>query len=151
MSLIAVAGHVRGPRTLTRTLLVLVVVTVGIIAGLLAMHSLNAHPSTTGHADTVAIDTTTPAAAGHHDAAVAPGPATQDASSGCVDCGDHDMAWMACVLALLVAVLLLTRPGNGWRTPVAAAGGLTNRTIRWPAQAHALPPPSLTVLCISRT
>ncbi len=60
MSLIAVAQQVRGPRTLTRTLLLLVVVTAAIIVGLLAMHSLNTHGTTTGHASAATASASQP-------------------------------------------------------------------------------------------
>jgi hypothetical protein len=49
MSLIALAQHVRGPRILTRTLLLLVLLTGGLILGLLAMHALNAHTAASAH------------------------------------------------------------------------------------------------------
>ncbi|MGN7969834.1 DUF6153 family protein [Microbacterium sp. 22296] len=152
MSLIAVAQQVRGPRTLTRTLLLLVAVTAAIIVGLLAMHSLNTHATTTGHAGTAPATSVTTDTAGHHDvpAAVNPAGAAAD-TSGCADCGDdHAMAWMACVLALLVSVILLARVRIGWRTP-ARDDELRVVRARWPASAHTVLPPSLTVLCISRT
>lgn len=154
MSLIAVAQHVRGPRTFTRALLVMIAVTVGIIAGLLAMHSLNTHPTATGHGETVAIDTTAAAAADGRQQATSTkqGSIIPSETTECADCGDeHGMAWMVCILALLVAVLLLTRPGLRWRS-TRARGDLRPARPRWPARAHALPPPpSLSVLCISRT
>lgn len=153
MSLINVAQQVRGPRTLTHTVLAVLAVAVGIIAGLLAMHSFNSHATTAGHHGTVAVSTQSGAADQHHntsEAAAVPDAPTADA--GCATCGGGDpMTSMACVLALLAASILLGRIGLGWRqatliTVLAAA------TTRWPARAHALPPPpSLTVLCISRT
>lgn len=72
------------------------------------------------------------------------------AHDGHAPSGEHTMAWMTCVLALLAAVIAF----------VAAAGlrserlrGLLSRTrpFSWSVVAHALPPPSLTVLCIRRT
>lgn len=153
MSLINVAQQVRGPRTLTRTVLSVLVVAVGIIAGLLAMHSFNSHATTAGHHDTVAVNTQAGMSATHHDAsAVAAVPAAPTSEAGCATCGGTDsMTWMACVLTLLVATILLGRIGFGWRhTSLIAV--LAAATTRWPARAHALPPPpSLTVLCISRT
>lgn len=152
MSLIAVAQPVRGPRTLTRTLLLLVVVTAAIIVGLLAMHSLNTHATTTGHASAATATSVTTDASSHHDAPTAANPAGAAAdTSACADCGDdHAMAWMACVLALLVSVILLARLRIGWRTP-ARDDVLRAVQARWPASAHTVLPPSLTVLCISRT
>ncbi|WP_299090506.1 DUF6153 family protein [uncultured Microbacterium sp.] len=153
MSLINVAQQVRGPRTLTHTVLAVLAVAVGVIAGLLAMHSFNSHATTAGHHDTVAVSTQADVSAHHHDtseAAAVPDSPTADA--GCATCGGGDpMTWMACVLALLVATILLGRIGLGWRHATLIAV-LTAATMRWPARAHALPPPpSLTVLCISRT
>ncbi|WP_256934505.1 DUF6153 family protein [Microbacterium sp. BF1] len=153
MSLINVAQQVRGPRTLTHTVLAVLAVAVGVIAGLLAMHSFNSHATTAGHHDTVAVSTQADVSAHHHDtseAAAVPDSPTADA--GCATCGGTDsMTWMACVLALLVATILLGRIGLGWRHATLIAI-LTAATTRWPARAHALPPPpSLTVLCISRT
>ncbi|WP_240606975.1 DUF6153 family protein [Microbacterium sp. Gd 4-13] len=147
MSLIAVAHQVRGTRTLTRTLLLLIAVTVAIIVGLLAMHSLNTHTTATGHADTVATASDTSAAMDHDQTATTP-----EAAEACADCGSDGpaMSWMACVLALLATALLLLRPTGGWRI-ISPATVRAGPTAAWPALAHTLPPPSLTVLCISRT
>ena len=67
-SLINVAQQVRGPRTLTHTVLAVIAVAVGIIAGLLAMHSFNSHATTAGHHDTVAVSTQAGASDHHRDA-----------------------------------------------------------------------------------
>lgn len=145
MSLVALARQLRGPRTLTRTLLIVVTVTAGIIVGLLAMHSLNSHTAASAvtatstvvsHAE-VADDTY------HRDSAAG-------GDAGCVDCGEHQaMLVMACVLALLVTVLLLTRPSLWWRagTHPARAGPSAVLTCI----SHRARPPSLIVFCISRT
>ncbi|WP_313366467.1 DUF6153 family protein [Microbacterium sp.] len=153
MSLINVAQQVRGPRTLTHTVVAVLAVAVGVIAGLLAMHSFNSHATTAGHHDTVAVSTQSGAADQHHDTSEAA--TLQDsptAAAGCATCGGGDpMTWMACVLALLVATILLRRIGLGWRHTLLVATRAP-ATTRGPARAHALPPPpSLTVLCISRT
>lgn len=153
MSLINVAQQVRGPRTLTFTVLAVIAVAVGIIAGLLAMHSFNSHATTAGHHDTVAVSTQAGASDHHRDAsASAILPDSPQVDAGCATCGGTDsMTWMACVLAPLVATILLGRIGLGWRHSTLIEM-LTAATTRWPARAHALPPPpSLTVLCISRT
>lgn len=153
MSLISVAQQARGPRTLTHAVLAVLAVSVGIIAGLLAMHSFNSHAAAAGHHDTVAVSA--PAAAPeHHDDAspAALPPAAPAAGAGCVTCGGEDpMTWMACVLALLVATILLGRVGLGRRHgPLTMI--LATTTPQRPARAHSLPPPpSLTVLGISRT
>lgn len=155
MSLINVAERVRGPRTLTRTVLTVLTVAVAIIAGLLAMHSFNSHATTAGHHDTVAVSTQANAPDHHHDASTAsqmPTPTAPAADAGCATCGGGDsMAWMACVLALLVATILLARIRLGLRH-MTVASLLSARTAHPPVRAHTLPPPpSLTVLCISRT
>lgn len=152
-SLINVAQQVRGPRTLTHTVLAVIAVAVGIIAGLLAMHSFNSHATTAGHHDTVAVSTQAGASDHHRDAsASAVLPDSPQVDAGCATCGGGDsMTWMACVLALLVATILLGRIGLGWRR-TALIAVLAAATTRSPARARALPlPPSLTVLCISRT
>ncbi|WP_208526513.1 DUF6153 family protein [Microbacterium sp. 3H14] len=153
MSLIKVSQQVRGPRTLTHTALAVLAIAVGIIAGLLAMHSFNSHATAAGHHDTVTVSTQAEVSAHHPDAsatALVPAAPTQEA--GCATCGAGDsMTWMACVLALLVATVLLRRIGLGWRHTLLVATRAP-ATTRGPARAHALPPPpSLTVLCISRT
>lgn len=153
MSLINVARQVRGPRTLTRAVLAALAISLGIIAGLLAMHSFNSHATTASHHGTVAVSAQSPAAEHHLDAASAALPPSAPATAeGCATCGGGDpMTWMACVLALLVATILFGRVGLGWRhTPLTAIPATT--TPQWHARAHDLPPPpSLTVLCISRT
>ena len=153
MSLINVAQQVRGQRTLTHTVLAVLAVAVAIIAGLLAMHSFNSHATAAGHHDAVAVSIQSGTPEHHHHAsptALSPAAATTDEE--CAMCGGGDsMTWMACVLALLVATIALGRVGPSWRrTPLTAIPATT--THHWPARAHALPPPpSLTVLCISRT
>lgn len=153
MSLIDVARQVRGPRTLPRAVLAALVISLGIIAGLLAMHSFNSHATTAGHHGTVAVSTQSGASERQHDAASAALPPSSPATTeGCATCGGGDpMTWMACVLALLVATILFRRAGLGWRhTPLTVIPATT--TPQWRARAHDLPPPpSLTVLCISRT
>ena len=152
MSLINVALRVRGPRTLTHTVLAVIAVAVGIITGLLAMHSFNSH-ATAGHHDTVAVGISSEMSDHHLEtSSVLAMPASSSYEAGCGMCDDQDaMTWMACVLALFVATILRGRTGPGWRQ-LALAAVLAATTTRSPARAHALPPPpSLTVLCISRT
>lgn len=145
MSLITLADAMGRTRTLTRTFLVMIAITVGIVAGLLAMHSLNSHATSTGHLDTV---TTAPAASHHAQDAT---PVGEPAAGECDDCaGGHDtMMWLACVLALLVTVLILARITGTWRTTDPERGPLT--VSSWPGCLAPVPPPSLIVLCISRT
>lgn len=144
MSLIALTDRVHTGRSMARTLLLLIAVTGGIIVGLLAMHSLNAHTATdTGHQTTVTTSAVT--SAGDHGGTTA-------TDEPCADCGSghSDMLAMSCVLALLATVLLLVRPGAVMRwlsilprpRPSLMAALFTRPALR---------PPSLTALCISRT
>lgn len=151
MSLIAVAQQVRGPRTLTRTLLLLIAVSAAIIVGLLAMHSLNTHATTTGHGNTASVVGVAADVDSGHDVPAAAAVEAPVDHSDCADCvGDHAMAWMACVLALLLSVIVLGWLRARWRTPLRETVAHMVRA-RWPAAARFHPPPSLTVLCISRT
>lgn len=123
-----------------------------LILGLLGMHALGGHaaehPSMSGTAASSVTGHAVGDAAGHAvaDAAMhgtAPNETTlEEANSG----GHGAQAGIACVLALLVGLLLLIRP-SGWRSPqpVEASEGRSA-----PASAP-LAPPSLHVLCISRT
>lgn len=150
----------RTPQMLSMRALVTVVATVTLlIAGLLGMHALG---GSMGHAP--GRSGAEPAAVAEHATA---GMATQhayDADAAAASkaahcptvCEDEASAppacaaeFMACVLALLAGLLLLVPPGSvgrTWLTPVA-------RTIRTDASAVLLvpPPPSLTLLSISRT
>lgn len=154
--LISIAQRVQDQRTLTRTLLTVVAVAVAVIAGLLAMHSMNTHAMTSGHSDTVAVAHSDPFASGSHHtsdhaAAAAAGDPAAAVAADCTTCSsDHGMAWMACVLALLVAVVLLARPAAWWRS-LGQLVALPAATAVTRVDRHTLSPPSLTVLCISRT
>ena len=135
-----------------------------LIAGLLAMHTLTG-TLLGGHTDAPAASAVTDA--GHADAgAAAVTGSMSDASAGmgadaaaghCAgDCGDaggmpdHTMLMMACVLALLAAVIVLLAPVLLARLGAALSLlRLHGRTV-----LAALPhprPPSLIVLSISRT
>lgn len=138
MSLTAVARRVRGARALGRTVLVVL----AIIAGLLAMHSLNTHGTAMGHG--AAVMASEVPHQGHHDTMAAA------ADEGIAPVADHSLAWMACVLALLGAVIVFVA-ATGNRLAGARARLLSAVRARWAVVAHALPPPSLTVLCIRRT
>lgn len=144
MSLIALTERLRAGRSMRRTLLLMVAITTAVIAGLLAMHSLNTHAAAeTGHHITMTADMS----AGGGDVAHA----ASAVEESCADCssGHSDMLMMACVLALLAVVLLLARPSGArtwpseWPRPGPAEGPRPG--------AADLRPPSLTVLCISRT
>ena len=145
MSMIALAQRLRpGPRGLGHSLLALIAVTAAIIVGLLAMHSLNSHTETAAPATASAM---------HEHGTAGPGVTdhgtTQPATDGdCADCGGHaSMLAMACVLALLIVSLLLFLPRVGitWGAALRAGPTLIARATHLPR------PPSLLVLCISRT
>ena len=138
--MIALAQHLRrSPSGLGRSVLLLIALTAALIAGLLAMHTLHAP---TAHAEPAAVVSVLESGAGHgHD--------MPQTDTGCADCGGHDaMLAMACVLALLVVSLLfvLPRAGLSWTAGLGLAGPrlFVGRTAR-------CRPPSLLVLCISRT
>lgn len=129
-----------GRRVLRGVLLAVVLVT-GVVLGLLGMHALDTHGTPGGHtlaghsapalAHTSASDSPASDAA---DTAVVPGDPAGDGGA-------------ACVLALLGGLLLLLRPSR-----LIGTGPLL-RALRSPVDASAGPlrPPSLHVLCISRT
>ncbi|MGC0368726.1 DUF6153 family protein [Microbacterium sp. SLBN-111] len=146
MSLITVGQRVRGAGT--RTLLLLLGASAAIIVGLLAMHALSASSPGAGHGDMVSMaDVAFSDTQDFHEAA----PAAAPAESLCADCGDdHGMASMSCILALLVGVILfaLFRAGRLASRRDAGVRGIPNP---WLPSARDAPPPSLVVLCISRT
>ena len=138
--MIALAEHLRrSPYGMGRSVMLLIALTAALIVGLLAMHSLS---TPTAHAEPAATASVHETGAGHsHDA-----PPLDD---GCLDCGGHEaMLAMACVLALLAVAVLFLLPyaGVAWSAVLGRAGPLlvASRT----AQSR---PPSLLVLCISRT
>lgn len=129
-----------GRRVLQRALLVVLLVG-GIVLGLLGMHALDTHGTPgahamAGHAAPVPAH---PSASAVHAVSVAEAAVAPDDSAG--DGG------AACVLALLGGLLLVLHP-----TRAAVIAPLL-RTLRVRAGAAAAPlrPPSLHVLCISRT
>ncbi len=138
--MITLAQHLRrSPSGLGRSVLLLIALTAALIIGLLAMHALSA---STAHAEPAAAVSVQEASAAHgHDA--------PPADDGCPDCGGHEaMLVMACVLALLVVSLLflLPRAGISWGVVFGRAGPLMVA-----GRAALSRPPSLLVLCISRT
>lgn len=147
MSLITLQEQLRAGRSMARTLLLLLALTGAVILGLLAMHSLNTHGlgSHTDGSTTMLVSAVETAHDGEHHSAAA---ATEQE---CADCGtsDADMMAMACILALLVTVLLLARPRQPLGGRVAPHRGpdlAVIQVIRVEPR-----PPSLNVLCISRT
>lgn len=127
-----------------------------LITGLLAMHTLNLHGTAAAHAPAVSVSVANADVVHHGDARHSAadthlaGSAGHDPAASCTDCGsDGDLGTaMACVLALLLALLILVPPRMlpGWLRmrprPVVGTrsiGGVLSRA------------PSLHVLCISRT
>jgi energy-converting hydrogenase Eha subunit F len=147
MSLVRMAQHVQGPRTLGRNVLVVLAVSIAVIVGLLAMHSLNTHAVSAEPAAETAAQANAEMTA-HHSPAVPSEPEV-----GCAACGqgEHSSAWMACVIGLLLTLLLLA-PRRGPGAAVRTARGDRVPRLLWAARCLAAPPgPSLNVLCISRT
>lgn len=114
---------------------------VGILAGLLAMHTL---VTASSHTPTAAAAVTHHAEPGG--GAVTGSPAPDD----CADCDPgHAMGLMTCVLALLVAwVLASVAPPSGRRLNALPAVALT---LVAALRSFAPAPPSLVALSISRT
>ena len=128
----------RRQRALQGALLAVVLVG-GVLLGLLGMHALDTHGTPGAHgiahvAPSTAASPLVTAAAPPAPPSADPGPASGDAGA-------------ACVLALLGGILLLLR------RPVAAWGALPARqpVPRLGGRAPRARPPSLVVLCISRT
>lgn len=148
--LITIARRMTPRRAFDRTLLTVVVVAVAVMLGLLAMHAANSHVTTTDHAHTVAAEIGS-ASTGGHPAETSRGDSPGAVPAECANCADDDGAGgMACVLALLVLAFLFVRPAAR-RRPLGSALGRTIAPMRHPGAQRPLPPPSLTVLCISRT
>ncbi|GAA3640946.1 hypothetical protein GCM10022200_25820 [Microbacterium awajiense] len=137
--MIAIAQHPR--RSVFgagRSVFLLIVLTAALAFGLMAMHALN---TPTTHSE--------PAAMSMPDAGSPSDPHASSTDAGCADCGGHEaMLAMACVFVLLVAslLILLPRVGVSWGVTFGRAGPvlITGRISR-------SRPPSLLVLCISRT
>jgi hypothetical protein len=118
-------------------------VVVGIVVGLLAMHTIAS--GMTGHSEpSTAAMVMTPT---HHDAA----PAVEECDAGCAPV--HDMTAMVCVLALMLGSFLLvvgllvgalSRAHRAWFRSIPE----TIRAVRSAPFPH---PPDLLKLSISRT
>ncbi|MDX2377573.1 DUF6153 family protein [Microbacterium sp. LRZ72] len=138
--MIALAQQLRrSPSGLGRSVLLLIALTAALIVGLLAMHALGAP---TANAEPAAAVSVQEAGAAHgHDAPPADGI--------CPDCGGHEaMLAMTCVVALLIVSLLflVPRAGVSWGVVFGRAGPLMVA-----GRVAVSRPPSLLVLCISRT
>lgn len=132
-----------------------------LILGLLGMHTLNLHGTAAADAPATAAVTATASSSARqavaHDStthtamaqAHPSGNTTGTTEMTCASCGTDDHASMAmmCLLALLLALVLLVAPGilRSW------PGALFRSALTEVFTARALPPPSLHVLCISRT
>lgn len=130
--------------TAVRSILLRLALVVGVLAGLLAMHTVITAPD---HPAVAAVVTTE-----HHAAevggALSESPASDDCGvSGCEPV--HAMGAMACLLALLVAWVLTgaAPPAGRWMNELPAAALALVATLR----SVAPPPPSLIALSISRT
>jgi hypothetical protein len=129
--------------TAVRTLLLRLVLVIGVLAGLLAMHTVITGPA---HAAAAAAVTT------EHHAAGAGEPMSESSPDDCGSSGCdplHAMGAMACLLALLVAWVLTgaAPPAGRWMKDLPAAAPALVATLR----SVAPPPPSLIALSISRT
>lgn len=127
-----------GRRVLQGALLAVLLVG-GVLLGLLGMHALDTHGTPGAHAVAGHTAPAHPAASAAHEAGGADEAVVPDDPA-------HDSG-AACVLALLGGLLLLLRPSRALLT------GPLLRALRSPVDAAAAPlrPPSLHVLCISRT
>ncbi|WP_243073719.1 DUF6153 family protein [Microbacterium sp. SS28] len=134
--------------SLTRVLIG-VALTLGVIVGLLAMHTLSGGDASHGHSPAgVAAVADSHAPSMHDPSGVADPELCDCGTSGPVD--GHSMLAMACVLGLLITVLILAIPKDLGRVDLRAPLlGLTTEVARR-ALARARPP-SLYVLSISRT
>ena len=145
MSTTGFHNALRPRRNLWRNLLLTLATVVTIVVGLLAMHSLNLEHVASSNMDSSA------AQAGHHGAlASSEGAAGVAGDCGGVPCApEHSMTAMACILALLVSVLLIgmIRVVTAWRPMRKRAEAPLEPGASLPMPA----PPSLHVLCISRT
>lgn len=143
----------RGPKGILRRVLLGGLLAVGIIVGLVTMHTLNLHGTPAAQAP-VAISVSAPdTGETHHGAAVGQhvsGDTAKDHEGTCADCGagDHLGVAMACVLALLLVLLVLVPPRllPGWTHIQPRAEPPVRLTDRVLLRA-----PSLHFLCISRT
>lgn len=140
-----------GPPGLLRSLLVCAVLVGAIIVGLLGMHVLNLHGTPASHAVagvsmSAAAEEALPGAPSAHESGALTGAEAGD----CAGCGSGhaEATGLACVLALLLVLLLLTPPGI---LSLARNGMSSAPLLRRFFERVAPPAPSLLVLCISRT
>ncbi|WP_226532969.1 DUF6153 family protein [Microbacterium paraoxydans] len=142
----------RSSSSVFRGLLSAVLLVAALIVGLLGMHTLNLHGTAAADSPAAVATSADESASAHHGAVEAhpSGTPTGSAETSCAGCGtdDHSGMAMMCVLALLLALVLLFAPGvlRGWTQPLLRSPLLAF------SRARVLPrAPSLHVLCISRT
>ncbi|MEV8339432.1 DUF6153 family protein [Leucobacter sp. NPDC077196] len=149
MTVVVTMGPVRDSRSRVRALFKMVAITVGVIAGLLAMHSFNSHLVPARHSATVETQNIVGFAHPGADEAASDSDPAGTPSHGCMNC-TGSVTWMECALALLLTVALFIGSRLSWRTSVSREGN-SARVSRWKAHIRPLPPPSLEALGISRT
>lgn len=152
MASVAATRTGRGSHSVFRGVVLGVLLVAAVIVGLLAMHTLNLHGTAAAEAPaSMSMAASEPAHASHSPAtAAASGDAQSERSVSCAGCSadDHSGMAMICVLALLLAMLLLIPPGVLRRGP----GTVLRTPLAEVVLARLAPrPPSLHVLCISRT
>lgn len=147
---VTVARGRSGPRATLRTIVLGGLLALGVIVGLLTMCTLNAHGASATHeaplqtASTLAGHPTFDASAGH---------STVPLAAACDDCGTtrndgHLGMAMACIMALLAFLVILPLPGRSRFRIIDSVRAGPAALIRSLAHRE---PPSLHVLCISRT
>lgn len=153
MAPVAATRSGRGSSSVFRGVLSGMMLVTAVIIGLLAMHTLNLHGTAAADAPatmsmSAAVDQPT---APHSTAEMhAQGSPTSSSDTSCAGCATDDHAGMAmmCVLALLLALLLLVPPRvlHGWTRSLLRPSLDEDLTAQVRPRA-----PSLHVLCISRT
>jgi hypothetical protein len=144
------------PRPRWTTLAARLLLTAGVIAGLLGMHVMMSPTAHAAHSATPVAMTESPATS-HDEGAAAHSPADPSAVacalSACADAlpNSHADIWaFVCVLALLLTALLAVRSAVFWRAlrPRSDATAAVRPVAGDSGPQH---PPSLIVLSISRT
>lgn len=153
MAPVAATRSGRGSSSVFRGVLSGVMLVTAVIIGLLAMHTLNLHGTAAADAPaTMSMSGAVDQPAAHHATAEmhAPAGSTSGSDMSCAGCTTDDHAGMAmmCVLALLLALLLLVPPRvlHGWTRSLLRPSLVEDLTAQIRPRA-----PSLHVLCISRT
>lgn len=138
------ARSAQGTSFLVRRALLSALLAGGLLVGLFAMHDAAPHAGReaggTVPAELVSVD--------HHSVSDAQAPAETAEPAGCAHCGDDAALVMLCALTILLSVVVFTPPGRR----VLALGALARVGVRVrDVVCTPLLPPSLSVLCVSRT